>query len=202
MIMGFLVASWIYLLVRVSYMNIFTRLWIRQCPLASREALLRVFTYALHVVHNDYIMHHLYVDFWREPCWLATGGWQWSLRKTCPKCGAVVQCMRRGWFVIVAMPLRVKGGHVAVMIVSLRKLPNAEGLHFSAFHLNQYQSYHACHQYGRYSNLTISLASIPLQWRPQNLSVMTKCSFPPVSVWPARLHAYNVIIQAISHCRP
>ena len=36
---------------------------------------------------------------------------------------------------IVAMPLRVKGGHVAVMVVSLRKLPNAEGLHFSAFHL-------------------------------------------------------------------
>ena len=36
---------------------------------------------------------------------------------------------------IVAMPLRVKGGHVTVMIVSLRKLPNAEGLHFSAFHL-------------------------------------------------------------------
>ena len=35
---------------------------------------------------------------------------------------------------IVAMPLRVKGGHVAVMIASLRKLPNAEGLHFSAFH--------------------------------------------------------------------
>ena len=35
---------------------------------------------------------------------------------------------------IVAMPLRVKGGHVAVMIVSLGKLPNAEGLHFSAFH--------------------------------------------------------------------
>ena len=52
------------------------------------------------------------------------------LRKTCPKCGAVVQCMQRGRFVIVAMPLRVKGGHVAVMIVSLRKLPNAEGLHF------------------------------------------------------------------------
>ena len=36
---------------------------------------------------------------------------------------------------IVAMPLRVKGGHVAVMVVSLRKLPNAEGLHFSAFHI-------------------------------------------------------------------
>ena len=35
---------------------------------------------------------------------------------------------------IVAMPLRVKGGHVAVMSVSLRKLPNAKGLHFSAFH--------------------------------------------------------------------
>ena len=61
--------------------------------------------------------------------------WSIRLRKTCPKCGAVVQCMRRGQFVIVAMPLRVKGGHVAVMVVSLRKLPNAEGLHFSAFHL-------------------------------------------------------------------
>ena len=57
--------------------------------------------------------------------------WSMRLRKTCPKCGAVV---RRGRVVIVAMPLHVKGGHVAVMIVSLRKLPNAEGLHFSAFH--------------------------------------------------------------------
>ena len=63
--------------------------------------------------------------------------WSMHLRKTCPKCGAVVQCMRRGRFVIVAMPLRVlKGWHVAVMIVSLRKLPIAEGLHFSAFHFN------------------------------------------------------------------
>jgi len=34
--------------------------------------------------------------------------------------------MRRGQFVIVAMPLRVKGKHIAVMIVSLRKLQNVE----------------------------------------------------------------------------
>ncbi len=34
--------------------------------------------------------------------------------------------MRRGRFVIVAMPLHVKGRHVAVMIVSLRKLRSVE----------------------------------------------------------------------------
>ena len=54
---------------------------------------------------------------------------------------------------IVAMPLRVKGGHVAVMVVSLRKLPNAEGLHFSAFH---------CYCSGNTHHTTRSLASMQL----------------------------------------
>ena len=84
--------------------------------------------------------------------------WSMRLRKTCPKCGAVVQCMRRGRFAIVAMPLHVKGGHVAVMIVSLRKLPNAEGLHFSAFHISMFQ----CDTWKQNNDAKTTILFIPL----------------------------------------
>ena len=50
----------------------------------------------------------------------------YASEKDMSKVWCSTECMRRGRFVIVAMPLRVKGGHVAVMIVSLRKLPNVE----------------------------------------------------------------------------